>query len=161
MKKIVTLFFVLMTFVSYGQMVTFDATNAMNMTESINTALDQLDKLEEMTNYYEKAQDQIQKVNKVVLKLEEIREIAKMHREILNDVDKAKKSISKITHDGSRKLYTDRLLNILKTAQKITRELSDVTQDNYLNMTDKERIDFVKEKETQMKAQKARMRLLF
>ena len=97
MKKITTLLMTFVMYVSYGQMptITFDATNAVNMGESIATALDQLDKLEEMTRYYEKAQNQIQKINKVILKLEEIRNIAKMHREVIADVNEAKNKISK------------------------------------------------------------------
>ncbi|GIJ95385.1 hypothetical protein CAPN002_26030 [Capnocytophaga stomatis] len=163
MKKIFTIIVIFVTYLGYAQVptVTYDPTQAANMGESISTALDQLDELEKMTNYYEKAQDQIQKVNKVILRLQEIRDIAKMHREILNDVNKVKQVISKLEKDEYKELYTKKLMNILKTAQKVTQEISAVTKDNYLNMTDKERMDFIKEKEMQMRAQRARIKLMF
>ena len=164
MKKLSTIILLLASYIGYSQtgaMATFDFTQALNMTEAINSGLEQLDQIDKMLNYYEKVEEKIQKVNKVVLKLERIKDIVTGEREILNGVGKAKKFINSLSTTELKKAYASNLSEILKESQRISNELSNVTRDNYLNLTDKERIEMIEKYEKKIKILRTRLRVAY
>ncbi|AVM51549.1 hypothetical protein [Capnocytophaga sp. oral taxon 878] len=162
MKKLSTIILLLASYIGYSQvgaMATFDFTQALNMTESINAGLEQLDQIDKMLDYYEKVEEKIQKVNKVILKLERVKDIVTGQRKILNGVEKAKKFITSLSSTELKKAYTSNLSDILKESQRVSNELSNITRDNYLNLTDKERIEMIEKYEKKIKILKARLRV--
>lgn len=163
MKTFITSLLLVLAGISYGQVptVTFDPTQAENMAQSITASLEQLEKLEKITKYYEVAQDNVEKVNKMILKLDEIKEITEMHQYILEYAPKIKNYISGIKNPLEKKNSLNSLAKVLKLAHKATSELILITSDNYLKMTDKERIDYIKEKKREMRQAKALLQYSF
>lgn len=164
MKKISTIILLLASYVGYSQagaMATFDFTQALNMSEAINSGLEQLDQLDKMIDYYQKVEDKIQKVNKVILRLNRLKEIVSDQKYILGAVEKAKKFISSVESPAKKKAYVNSLKNILRETQEATNELSEVTRDDFLNLSDKERLDLIETNEQKIKLNKAKLKILF
>lgn len=164
MKKISTIILFLASYVGYSQtgaMATFDFTQALNMSEAINSGLEQLDQLDKMIDYYQKVEDKIQKVNKVILRLNRLKEIVNDQRQIFGAVGDAKKFIASIESPSKKKMYVNKLSNILKETQEATNELSEVTRDDFLNLSDKERLDLIEKNEQKIRLNKTKLKIFF
>lgn len=164
MKKISTIILFLASFVGYSQagaMATFDFTQALNMTEAINSGLEQLDKLDRMIDYYQKVEEKIQKVNRVILKLDRIRRIVSDQRFILNSIEQSKNFITKLENSTQKRIYVNNLRNILYETQEASQELSEITRDDFLNLSDKDRLELIEKNEKKIKRNKARLKLMY
>ena len=164
MKKLNTIILLVVSYIGYSQtgaMATFDFTQALNMSESINAGLEQLDQLDKMIDYYQKVEDKIQKVNRVILRLNRLKEIIIDQKYIFGAIGDAKKFIMSIEDYNKKRMYVNKLRNILRETQEATNELSQITKDNFLNLSDKERLDLIEKNESIINYNKTRLKLLY
>lgn len=165
MKKILaTLSLFAATYIGYGQAgasLVFDPTVAAKIIETIDTGLDQLEEIERMANYYEEARDKLKIVNKAVSEIKDIKKIVQSSKEIMEGANRAKNAIEKIADPKSRQKNTKYLLNIIRNTKEANDELRKILKENYLELSDKERMDLIKEQEKVIKDNKARMRMYY
>ena len=165
MKRIFPTFVLfVVTYIGYGQAgasIVFDPTVASKIIETINTGLDQLEEIERMADYYEEARDKLRIVNKAVSELKDIKKIVQSSKEIMEGANRAKNAIAKITDPKSRQRNTKYLLEIIRNTKEANDELRKILKENYLELSDKERMDLIKEQEKVIKDNKARMRMYY
>lgn len=165
MKKILATFVLfVVTYLGYGQAgasIVFDPTVASKIIETINTGLDQLEEIERMADYYEEARDKLRIVNKAVSELKDIKKIVQSSKEIMEGANRAKNAIARIADPKSRQRNTKYLLEIIRNTKEANDELRKILKENYLELSDKERMDLIKEQEKVIKDNKARMRMYY
>ena len=165
MKRIFPTFVLfVVTYIGYGQAgasIVFDPTVASKIIETIDTGLDQLEEIERMANYYEEARDKLRIVNKAVSEIKDIRKIVQSSKEIMEGANRAKNAIARIADPKSRQKNTKYLLNIIRNTKEANDELRKILKENYLELSDKERMDLIKEQEKVIKDNKARMRMYY
>ncbi len=165
MKRIFPTFVLfVVTYIGYGQAgasIVFDPTVASKIIETIDTGLDQLEEIERMANYYEEARDKLRIVNKAVSELKDIRKIVQSSKEIMEGANRAKNAIARIADPKSRQRNTKYLLEIIRNTKEANDELRKILKENYLELSDKERMDLIKEQEKVIKDNKARMRMYY
>mgnify|MGYP000885296365 CR=1 FL=1 len=165
MKKILATFVLfVVTYIGYGQAgasIVFDPTVASKIIETINTGLDQLEEIERMADYYEEARDKLRIVNKAVSELKDIKKIVQSSKEIMEGANRAKNAIARIADPKSRQRNTKYLLEIIRNTKEANDELRKILKENYLELSDKERMDLIKEQEKVIKDNKARMRMYY
>lgn len=165
MKKIFPTFVLfVVTYIGYGQAgasIVFDPTVASKIIETIDTGLDQLEEIERMANYYEEARDKLKIVNKAVSEIKDIRKIVQSSKEIMEGANRAKNAIARIADPKSRQRNTKYLLEIIRNTKEANDELRKILKENYLELSDKERMDLIKEQEKVIKDNKARMRMYY
>lgn len=165
MKRIFPTFALfVVTYLGYGQAgasIVFDPTVASKIIETINTGLDQLEEIERMADYYEEARDKLRIVNKAVSELKDIKKIVQSSKEIMEGANRAKNAIAKIADPKSRQRNTKYLLEIIRNTKEANDELRKILKENYLELSDKERMDLIKEQEKVIKDNKARMRMYY
>lgn len=165
MKKIFPTFVLfVVTYIGYGQAgasIVFDPTVASKIIETIDTGLDQLEEIERMANYYEEARDKLRIVNKAVSEIKDIRKIVQSSKEIMEGANRAKNAIARIADPKSRQRNTKYLLEIIRNTKEANDELRKILKENYLELSDKERMDLIKEQEKVIKDNKARMRMYY
>lgn len=165
MKRIFPTFVLfVVTYIGYGQAgasIVFDPTVASKIIETINTGLDQLEEIERMADYYEEARDKLRIVNKAVSELKDIKKIVQSSKEIMEGANRAKNAIAKIADPKSRQRNTKYLLEIIRNTKEANDELRKILKENYLELSDKERMDLIKEQEKVIKDNKARMRMYY
>ena len=165
MKRIFPTFVLfVVTYIGYGQAgasIVFDPTVASKIIETINTGLDQLEEIERMADYYEEARDKLRIVNKAVSELKDIKKIVQSSKEIMEGANRAKNAIARIADPKSRQRNTKYLLEIIRNTKEANDELSKILKENYLELSDKERMDLIKEQEKVIKDNKARMRMYY
>ena len=165
MKKIFPTFVLfVVTYIGYGQAgasIVFDPTVASKIIETINTGLDQLEEIERMADYYEEARDKLRIVNKAVSELKDIKKIVQSSKEIMEGANRAKNAIARIADPKSRQRNTKYLLEIIRNTKEANDELRKILKENYLELSDKERMDLIKEQEKVIKDNKARMRMYY
>jgi hypothetical protein len=165
MKRIFPTFVLfVVTYIGYGQAgtsIVFDPTVASKIIETIDTGLDQLEEIERMANYYEEARDKLRIVNKAVSEIKDIRKIVQSSKEIMEGANRAKNAIARIADPKSRQRNTKYLLEIIRNTKEANDELRKILKENYLELSDKERMDLIKEQEKVIKDNKARMRMYY
>lgn len=165
MKRIFPTFVLfVVTYIGYGQAgasIVFDPTVASKIIETIDTGLDQLEEIERMANYYEEARDKLKIVNKAVSEIKDIRKIVQSSKEIMEGANRAKNAIARIADPKSRQRNTKYLLEIIRNTKEANDELRKILKENYLELSDKERMDLIKEQEKVIKDNKARMRMYY
>ena len=165
MKRIFPTFVLfVVTYIGYGQAgasIVFDPTVASKIIETINTGLDQLEEIERMADYYEEARDKLRIVNKAVSELKDIKKIVQSSKEIMEGANRAKNAIARIADPKSRQRNTKYLLEIIRNTKEANDELRKILKENYLELSDKERMDLIKEQEKVIKDNKARMRMYY
>lgn len=165
MKKIFPTFVLfVVTYIGYGQAgasIVFDPTVASKIIETIDTGLDQLEEIERMANYYEEARDKLKIVNKAVSEIKDIKKIVQSSKEIMEGANRAKNAIARIADPKSRQRNTKYLLEIIRNTKEANDELRKILKENYLELSDKERMDLIKEQEKVIKDNKARMRMYY
>lgn len=165
MKRIFPTFVLfVVTYIGYGQAgasIVFDPTVASKIIETIDTGLDQLEEIERMANYYEEARDKLRIVNKAVSEIKDIRKIVQSSKEIMEGANRAKNAIARIADPKRRQRNTKYLLEIIRNTKEANDELRKILKENYLELSDKERMDLIKEQEKVIKDNKARMRMYY
>lgn len=165
MKRIFPTFVLfVVTYIGYGQAgasIVFDPTVASKIIETIDTGLDQLEEIERMANYYEEARDKLRIVNKAVSEIKDIRKIVQSSKEIMEGANRAKNAIARIADPKSRQRNTKYLLEIIRNTKEANDELRKILKENYLELSDKERMDLIKEQEKIIRDNKARMRMYY
>lgn len=165
MKRIFPTFVLfVVTYIGYGQAgasIVFDPTVASKIIETIDTGLDQLEEIERMADYYEEARDKLKIVNKAVSELKDIKKIVQSSKEIMEGANRAKNAIARIADPKSRQRNTKYLLEIIRNTKEANDELRKILKENYLELSDKERMDLIKEQEKVIKDNKARMRMYY
>lgn len=165
MKKIFPTFVLfVVTYIGYGQAgasIVFDPTVASKIIETIDTGLDQLEEIERMANYYEEARDKLKIVNKAVSEIKDIKKIVQSSKEIMEGANRAKNAIARIADPKSRQRNTKYLLEIIRNTKEANDELRKILKENYLELSDKERMDLIKEQEKVIRDNKARMRMYY
>lgn len=165
MKRIFPTFVLfVVTYIGYGQAgasIVFDPTVASKIIETIDTGLDQLEEIERMANYYEEARDKLKIVNKAVSEIKDIRKIVQSSKEIMEGANRAKNAIARIADPKSRQRNTKYLLEIIRNTKEANDELRKILKENYLELSDKERMDLIKEQEKIIRDNKARMRMYY
>ena len=165
MKKIFPTFVLfVVTYIGYGQAgasIVFDPTVASKIIETIDTGLDQLEEIERMANYYEEARDKLKVVNEAVSEIKDIKKIVQSSKEIMEGANRAKNAIARIADPKSRQRNTKYLLEIIRNTKEANDELRKILKENYLELSDKERMDLIKEQEKVIKDNKARMRMYY
>lgn len=165
MKRIFPTFVLfVVTYIGYGQAgasIVFDPTVASKIIETIDTGLDQLEEIERMANYYEEARDKLKIVNKAVSELKDIKKIVQSSKEIMEGANRAKNAIARIADPKSRQRNTKYLLEIIRNTKEANDELRKILKENYLELSDKERMDLIKEQEKIIRDNKARMRMYY
>ena len=165
MKKIFPTFVLfVVTYIGYGQAgasIVFDPTVASKIIETIDTGLDQLEEIERMANYYEEARDKLKVVNEAVSEIKDIKKIVQSSKEIMEGANRAKNAIARIADPKSRQRNTKYLLEIIRNTKEANDELRKILKENYLELSDKERMHLIKEQEKVIKDNKARMRMYY
>ncbi|WP_424651974.1 hypothetical protein [Capnocytophaga gingivalis] len=163
MKRVLSLFVLFaVTYTSYGQAsIVYDPTVASKIIETIDTGLDQLEEIERMANYYEEARDKLKTINKAVSEIKNIKKIVESSKEIMEGANRAKNAIAKIADPKSRQKNTNYLLKIIRNTKEANDELRKILKENYLELSDKERMDLIKEQEKIIRNNKARMKMYY
>lgn len=163
MKRVLSLFVLFaITYTSYGQAsIVYDPTVASKIIETIDTGLDQLEEIERMANYYEEARDKLKTINKAVSEIKNIKKIVESSKEIMEGANRAKNAIAKIADPKSRQKNTNYLLKIIRNTKEANDELRKILKENYLELSDKERMDLIKEQEKIIRNNKARMKMYY
>lgn len=163
MKRVLSLFVLFaVTYASYGQAsIVYDPTVASKIIETIDTGLDQLEEIERMANYYEEARDKLKTINKAVSEIKNIKKIVESSKEIMEGANRAKNAIAKIADPKSRQKNTNYLLKIIRNTKEANDELRKILKENYLELSDKERMDLIKEQEKIIRNNKARMKMYY
>ena len=163
MKRVLSLFALFaVTYTSYGQAsIVYDPTVASKIIETIDTGLDQLEEIERMANYYEEARDKLKTINKAVSEIKNIKKIVESSKEIMEGANRAKNAIAKIADPKSRQKNTNYLLKIIRNTKEANDELRKILKENYLELSDKERMDLIKEQEKIIRNNKARMKMYY
>lgn len=165
MKRILSVFVLFaVTYIGYGQAgasIVFDPTVASKIIETIDTGLDQLEEIERMANYYEEARDKLRTINKAVSEIKDIKEIVQSSKEIMEGANRARSVISKITDPRSKQKNSEYLLGIIRSTKEANAELKKIMKENYLELSDKERMDLIKNQEKIVKDNKIRMRMYY
>lgn len=163
MKRILSTFVLFaITYIGYGQAsIVYDPTVASKIIETIDTGLDQLEEIERMANYYEEARDKLKTINKAVSEIKNIKKIVESSKEIMEGANRAKNAIAKIADPKSRQKNTNYLLKIIRNTKEANDELRKILKENYLELSDKERMDLIKEQEKIIRNNKARMKMYY
>ena len=79
----------------------------------------------------------------------------------MEGANRAKNAIAKIADPKSRQKNTNYLLKIIRNTKEANDELRKILKENYLELSDKERMDLIKEQEKIIRNNKARMKMYY
>lgn len=145
MKNSIKYIFLLITSLSFSQVVVSDVTANTTLQSQLATSTQQLTQLEKSYKLLKDAEEKYQKVNSIITSVFQIGEIVELQKEAINNVS----LVMKYTRykGESREKLMKILNNTLLAISMRLETVSTVLQGGFFSMTDKERIDmFQKER---------------
>jgi cell fate (sporulation/competence/biofilm development) regulator YmcA (YheA/YmcA/DUF963 family) len=114
--------------------------------ENIKNTVTQIEQFENQLNFMKKAAAKVEKVNSYVRDMAELQQILKMQKESIANSINVKNRISEFKTSNYKQ---NALRNINSSLQSISQTilmLNKVLTSGFFNMSDKERMDFIKDK---------------
>lgn len=145
-KKLFNMALILMPFLGFAQMgasLTFDATQAANMSTQISNTSQQISQLEKSLEYMKKAQETLNKVNGYVRDVSSITEITGMYRESISIATRVKNDAQRIKNPNTRKRVLTNVSQLLNSLSGGVTFVNKVLTNDFFKMTDKERLDLL------------------
>ncbi len=143
--KAINLFLMVMlySFITYGQgMATYDVKANLTLVEQLKKSAEQLRQSERTYETIKKTAEKVEKVNKQLKTIKDVQSIFKLQKETLSNI----KYILDNAGNGKEKdNVVNQLTMITNTVTGLITATSKITTSGIFNMTDKERIDKIKE----------------
>jgi len=150
MKKIVLIIALLIFSFGYSQVIVSDPAVQASLGENIKNTVTQIEQFENQLNFMEKAAAKVEKVNSYVRDMAELQQILKMQKESIANSINVKNRISEFKTSNYKQ---NALRNINSSLQSISQTilmLNKVLTSGFFNMSDKERMDFIKDKKLEV-----------
>lgn len=159
-KKLFNVALVLMPFLGFSQMgasLTFDATNAANMSTQISNTTQQISQLEKSLEYMKKAQETLNKVNGYVRDVSSVTEITGMYKEAVSIASRVRTDAQRIKNPNTRKRVLTNVSQILASLSTGVSFVNKIVSNDFFKMTDKERLDLLSTERRKVFIKKSRL----
>jgi len=145
-KKIINMALILLPFLGFSQMgasLTFDATNAANMSTQISNTTQQINQLEKSLEYMKKAQKTLNEVNGYVRDVSSITEITQMYKQAISIASRVRTDAQRIKNPNTRKRVLTNVSQLLTSLSNGVSFVNKILTNDFYKMTDKERLDLL------------------
>ncbi|PXW07095.1 hypothetical protein C8D70_12310 [Chryseobacterium sp. CBTAP 102] len=156
MKKIIITALFFATTSIYAQLVVSDPGVETAMAQSIAMSQQQLTKTENLINKQEEQirvlkqmKEKVERVNGVLRDMQELRDILKMQKESIKIATSVKGRLSEFSTAEFQKNALNTISVCLNNLTNTLVFIQKLTSNNFFSMTDKERIDLVREQKSQ------------
>lgn len=127
-----------------------------NLTQQLTTAGSQLTQLQKTYEQIEKAAEKIEKVNDAIESAKKVQELISMQKEALGNLEEYVQNVEKMKGKVDEKKVT----GIISNLTNILTDLSKVITNGIFNMTDKERIDYMDKRKSEVTTELLKTRML-
>lgn len=127
-----------------------------NLAQQLSTAGSQLTQLQRTYEQIQKAAEKIEKVNNAIDSAKKVEELISMQKEALDNLEDYIESVQKMKGKVDEKKVTGIITNLTN----ILTDLSKVITNGIFNMTDKERIDYMDKRKSEVTTELLKTRML-